>query len=62
MAKPSTIVPFATTRTEVAIAGVFVSIDADGSLSIDRGYVRPEDERPVRDRGWRGCRMRRSDI
>jgi len=32
---------------EVAIAGVFVSIDADGSLSIDRGYVRPEDERPV---------------
>ncbi|MBN9068011.1 MAG: DNA-binding protein, partial [Rhizobiales bacterium] len=32
---------------EVAIAGVFVSIDADGSLSVDRGYVRPEDERPV---------------
>ncbi|AMS45010.1 ParB/RepB/Spo0J family partition protein [Aminobacter aminovorans] len=32
---------------EVAIAGVFVSIDADGSLSIDRGYVRLEDERPV---------------
>jgi ParB family chromosome partitioning protein len=32
---------------EVAIAGVFVSIDADGSLSVDRGYVRPEHERPV---------------
>jgi ParB family chromosome partitioning protein len=29
---------------EVAIAGVFVSIDSDGSLSADRGYVRPEDE------------------
>lgn len=32
---------------EIAIAGVFVSIDADGSLCVDRGYVRPEDERPV---------------
>lgn len=32
---------------EVAIAGVFVSIDAGGSLSVDRGYVRPEDERSV---------------
>ena len=32
---------------EIAIAGVFVSIDADGSLSVDRGYVRPEDEQPV---------------
>lgn len=32
---------------EIAIAGVFISIDADGSLSVDRGYVRPEDERPV---------------
>jgi len=32
---------------EIAIAGVFVSLDADGSLSVDRGYVRPEDERPV---------------
>lgn len=26
---------------------MFVSIDADGSLSVDRGYVRPEDEAPV---------------
>lgn len=30
--------------TEVAIAGVFVSLDADGTLSVDRGYVRPADE------------------
>ena len=29
---------------EVAIAGTFVSIDVDGSLHIERGYVRPEDE------------------
>lgn len=32
---------------DIAIAGVFVSLDSDGSLSVDRGYVRPEDERPV---------------
>jgi ParB family chromosome partitioning protein len=32
---------------EIPIAGVFVSINADGSLSVDRGYVRPEDEIPV---------------
>ncbi|KAF0098943.1 MAG: ParB domain-containing protein nuclease [Rhodospirillaceae bacterium] len=30
--------------TEIARAGVFVSIDADGHLEVDRGYVRPEDE------------------
>jgi ParB family transcriptional regulator, chromosome partitioning protein len=29
---------------EIAHAGVFISIDADGSLSVDRGHVRPEDE------------------
>ena len=29
---------------EIARAGVFVSIDADGRLAVDRGYVRPEDE------------------
>lgn len=29
---------------DIAIAGVFVSLDADGTLSVDRGYVRPEDE------------------
>src|SRR5579884_1742706 len=32
---------------EIARAGVFVSIDSDGSLSVDRGYVRPEDEPPA---------------
>lgn len=31
---------------DVARAGVFVSIDAEGVLSIDRGYVRPEHEAP----------------
>jgi len=32
---------------DVARAGVFVSIDDQGALSVDRGYVRPEDEAPV---------------
>jgi ParB family chromosome partitioning protein len=32
---------------EIAIAGVFVTIDANGKLVADRGYVRPEDERPI---------------
>ena len=32
---------------EIARAGVFVSIDAEGLLAIARGYVRPEDEAPV---------------
>ena len=32
---------------EIARAGVFVSIDTDGGLRIERGYVRPEDEAPV---------------
>ena len=30
--------------TDVARAGVFVSIDSEGRLSVDRGYVRPEDD------------------
>jgi ParB family transcriptional regulator, chromosome partitioning protein len=34
--------------TEITRAGAFVSIDSDGSLSVDRGYVRPEDEAPAR--------------
>ena len=29
---------------EIAIAGVFVSVDEDGELMVDRGWVRPEDE------------------
>ncbi|MCM2467273.1 chromosome partitioning protein ParB [Agrobacterium vitis] len=32
---------------EIARAGVFVSIDRDGDLVVDRGYVRPEDEAPL---------------
>jgi len=32
---------------EMARAGAFISIDADGSLRIERGYMRPEDEPPV---------------
>ncbi|MDR7260447.1 ParB family chromosome partitioning protein [Sphingomonas sp. BE270] len=36
---------------DIAVAGVFISLDADGSLSVDRGYVRPEDERPVETEG-----------
>jgi ParB family chromosome partitioning protein len=32
---------------EIARAGVFVSIGTDGSLHVERGYVRPEDEEPV---------------
>lgn len=32
---------------DIARAGVFVSIDAEGALSVDRGYVRPQDEPPV---------------
>src|SRR5712664_752956 len=32
---------------DILLAGVFVSIDSEGRLSVDRGYVRPEDEAPV---------------
>jgi len=32
---------------DIVRAGVFISIDRDGNLSVDRGYVRPEDEVPV---------------
>ncbi|ODM73411.1 ParB/RepB/Spo0J family partition protein [Bradyrhizobium elkanii] len=40
---------------QMARAGVFVSIDGEGRLSIDRGYVRPEDEVPAADvEGERG--------
>jgi ParB family chromosome partitioning protein len=31
---------------DIARAGVFISIAHDGSVTIDRGYVRPEDEAP----------------
>lgn len=32
---------------DIAIGGVFVTLDYDGRPSVRRGYVRPEDERPV---------------
>jgi ParB family chromosome partitioning protein len=32
---------------EIARAGIFVSIDAEGALRVERGFVRPEDEAPV---------------
>ena len=32
---------------DIALAGVFVSIDRSGRLRVERGYVRPEDEPPV---------------
>ena len=32
---------------DVAIAGAFASIDRSGRLQVERGFVRPEDERPV---------------
>ena len=32
---------------EIAFAGAFVSIDREGALRIERGYVRPEDQPPV---------------
>ena len=34
---------------DILRAGVFVSIDSEGRLSVDRGYVRPEDEAPADD-------------
>ena len=33
--------------TEIARAGAFISIGADGNLRVERGYVRPEDEMPI---------------
>ena len=36
---------------EIARAGIFVSIDGEGGLRIDRGFVRPEDEAPVEPAG-----------
>lgn len=35
---------------DISRAGVFVSIDSEGRLSVDRGYVRPEDEAPRENR------------
>jgi ParB family chromosome partitioning protein len=32
---------------EIALAGAFVSIDGEGKLRVERGFVRPEDEAPI---------------
>ncbi|HEY8138169.1 MAG TPA: DNA-binding protein, partial [Methylocystis sp.] len=34
-------------QAEITHAGAFVSIDGEGALRIERGFVRPEDEAPV---------------
>ena len=39
--------PLSFDSAEVARAGAFVSITQDGTLRIERGYVRPEDELPI---------------
>jgi ParB family chromosome partitioning protein len=39
--------PLVYEAADLAVAGVFVSIDASGELRIQRGYVRREDEPPV---------------
>lgn len=39
--------PLAFAPEEIARAGVFVSITHDGSLRVERGWVRPEDEAPI---------------
>jgi ParB family chromosome partitioning protein len=41
--------------SEIARAGAFVSIDRDGKLLIERGFVRPEDEPPVAASSPEGC-------
>ena len=40
--RPSTFDP-----AEIARAGAFVSIDGEGRLRVERGFVRPEDELPI---------------
>lgn len=39
---------------DIARAGVFISVAHDGSLDVDRGYVRPEDEAPIAPEGETG--------
>jgi ParB family chromosome partitioning protein len=36
--------PLTFAAEDIAISGVFLSIERDGSIRVDRGYVRPEDE------------------
>ena len=43
--------PITYAPADIARAGVFVSIGANGKLSVDRGYVRPDDEMQVSEPG-----------
>jgi ParB family transcriptional regulator, chromosome partitioning protein len=50
---------------EIAIAGAFVSLDREGALRIERGYVRPEDEprtEPVQANGQDGVESDRESV
>ncbi|WP_192250484.1 ParB/RepB/Spo0J family partition protein [Mesorhizobium caraganae] len=47
---------------EIARAGVFVSIDTDGALLVERGYVKPEDEAPVTPEGGKHSDVDGSDV
>ena len=40
--------PVAFDPEEITRAGAFVSIDGAGALKVERGYIRPEDELPIR--------------
>jgi ParB family transcriptional regulator, chromosome partitioning protein len=51
--------------TEAAFAGAFVSIDRDGTLRIERGYVRPEDEprtEPIQAQAEEGAKSDREQV
>ena len=54
--------PVAYDPAEIARAGVFINIDREGRLSVDRGYVRPEDEVPVDVEGDDGAESRASGV
>ncbi|TPN86629.1 ParB/RepB/Spo0J family partition protein [Mesorhizobium sp. CU2] len=47
---------------EIARAGVFVSIDTDGTLLVERGYVKPEDEAPMTPEGGNHPGVDGSDV
>jgi ParB family transcriptional regulator, chromosome partitioning protein len=53
--------PVAYDPAEIAFAGAFVSVDRDGELRVEHGYVRPEDEPrtgPVEAKGQDGAEPR----
>jgi ParB family chromosome partitioning protein len=47
---------------DISRAGVFISIDSERRLSVDRGYVRPEDEAPREDPTIRGVDASSSEV